>query len=105
MIELDTHKTAVVFRKWNQKNGSGIIALFPELPSDTYGYYVLSYEHIGQHGGADYQGVISRTVPATPEESSDLVKELESLGYNLAICKRQTAKIREKCHGRRRART
>jgi hypothetical protein len=34
MIERDEHITAVVFRKWNQKNG-GIIALFPGIPSDV----------------------------------------------------------------------
>jgi hypothetical protein len=100
MIELDEHITAVVFRKWNQKHGGGIIALFPQIPSDSYGWHILSYEHIGQHGGADYQGVIDRTVPATEAEYSGLKRELEDIGYNLEAYKRQTAKMREKCHRR-----
>lgn len=100
MIERDEHKTAVVFRKWGKKKGGGIIALFPELPADANGYYVLSYEHIGQHGGADYNGVIARTVPASIDESTDLIQELESIGYNLQVCQRQKARMREKCHGR-----
>ena len=60
-----------------------IIALFPEEPyNDTL---CMSYMHVGQHGGADYQGVISITENATPEEYSDLKTELESIGYNLKI--------------------
>ena len=35
---------------------SPVIALFPELPSDLYGDYCDAYEHVGQHGGADYHG-------------------------------------------------
>jgi hypothetical protein len=41
----------VVFRKW--RDGFGVIALFPEIPTDLYGRYCESYEAIGQHGGAD----------------------------------------------------
>ena len=41
-------KDVVVFRKW--RNGFGVIALFPEIPADLYGYYCESYESIGQHG-------------------------------------------------------
>jgi hypothetical protein len=68
--------------------------------SDSYRWHILSYEHIGQHGGADYQGVIDRTVPATEAEYSGLKRELEGTGYNLEAYKRQTAKMREKCQRR-----
>lgn len=56
----------VVFRKW--KDTGDVIALFPELPSDIYGWFCDSYEHVGQHSGADYHGVIRQTVPAAPHE-------------------------------------
>jgi hypothetical protein len=71
----------VVFRKW--KNGFGVIALFPEIPTDLYGRYCESYEHVGQHGGADYWGVIMNSRPATEEESVDLAEELTRIGYVL----------------------
>lgn len=75
MTEQDEHQTAVVFRKWVKRNGGGIIALFPEIPCDAYRYYCLSYQHVGQFSGADYNGVIARTGPAIEEEYADLKKE------------------------------
>lgn len=98
MIEQGQHKTAVVFRKWGAKDGGGIIALFPEIPAGTHGFYVMSFEHVGHHGAADYNSVISRTVPATEEEYGDLKRQLEGLGYNLIVSTRQTARMREKCY-------
>ena len=80
----DTEKTRVIFRKF--KDGD-ILALFPYLSEG--GAAVESYMHVGQHSGADYSGCIRRTVAATPEEYSDLQKELESIGYNLLIRKRR----------------
>lgn len=74
-------RDVVVFRKW--RDGFGVIALFPEIPADLYGYYCESYEHIGQHSGADYFGVIMNTVPVKPEESADLAEELRIIGYDL----------------------
>jgi hypothetical protein len=76
----------VVFRKW--RDGFGIIALFPEIPTDLYGYYCESYEHIGQHGGADYHGVVMNTVPANTVEYADLFEELTRIGYKLRAIKR-----------------
>lgn len=71
----------VVFRKW--RDSGGVIALFPELPSDINGWFCDSYEHVGQHGGADYHGVVSHTVPATPDECAALSVELDRIGYRL----------------------
>jgi hypothetical protein len=79
--------TKVIFRKWTGKN-SGIIALFPEVAADNEGRYVDSYEAIGQHGGADYRGVIKATVPAKPSEFADLKRELKNIGYRLRIAKK-----------------
>lgn len=83
-MEKDKHQTAVVFRKY--PDGS-IIALFPKLPwgKEQCG----SYMHVGQHGEADYQGVIDTTKPAQPGEYEDLKRELEGLGYNLRILRRK----------------
>lgn len=78
----DIHETKVVFRKWN--NTGTVIALFPsEKQALVWG--VMSYEHIGQHGGADYCHVIKQTTLATPKEFEALKKELESIGYKLNV--------------------
>lgn len=69
----------VVFRRW--KTSGGIIALFPELPADIQGRYCDAYEHVGQHGGADYQGVVQATTPVSLNEAADLANELKSIGY------------------------
>ncbi len=45
--------------------------------------------HIGQHGAADYAGVITSTKPAREDEYRNLLTELEQIGYeNLNIVKR-----------------
>ncbi len=76
----------VVFRKW--KNGD-IIALFPDEPWSWNGYMTTSYMHLGQHGAADYAGVIAETSPAQENEYRDLLDELKTIGYiNLHIVQR-----------------
>lgn len=76
----------VVFRRW--KDSGDVIALFPELPSDLYGDYCDAYEHIGQHGGADYHGVVQHTKPCSMDEAADLAAELRTIGYVLRPIKR-----------------
>lgn len=83
MTANETEETTVVFRKW--KDGGTVIALFPYQKGDTTGRYCDSYEHVGQHGNADYCGVLAVTVPATEEEAKPLKKELESIGYRLKV--------------------
>jgi hypothetical protein len=78
-------KTKVIFRKWKDTNT--VLALFPE-ELERNGF-VSSYEHVGQHGAADYVGCISITKPATPEEFAGLKQELESIGYDLDVRKRR----------------
>lgn len=76
--------TRIVFRKW--RNGD-IIALFPDIQETEY--KVLVYEHIGQHGVADYTNVISITRPASPEEYHGLMTELKTIGYkNIKVIKK-----------------
>lgn len=83
----------VIFRKWKDAKREGdIIALFPEIPF-TYGGDITSYEHIGQHGGADYNAVLSMTSPASPAEYAHLLEELQSIGYELQVVTRRTSQM------------
>ena len=84
----------VVFRKW--KSSGDIIALFPAQPADLFGRYCNSYEHIGQHGGADYDGVVRQTVPATVAEAEPLAKELTQIGYQLRLMRKASFKHHER---------
>lgn len=94
-MEKDTEETLVIFRKYKRKHASKyykednipeILALFPEIEATPDKSTCLCYQHVGQHGDANYYYCIHElTVPATSEEYSDLKKELESLGYNLKI--------------------
>ena len=87
-----TYKTDVVFRKDTSKDWKGtIFALFPHCVNDTTGN-VLSYQHVGQHSAADYQQCIRTSKPATETEYNDLKKELEHVGYDLNIIKKQNYK-------------
>ena len=86
--------TKVVFRKWRRNLGCDIIALFPEVPADNAGNLCSSYEHIGQHGAADYNHVVSKlSQPAKPAEYAALKQELETLGYCLEV--RQKASVQD----------
>ena len=75
--------TPVIFRKF--KIDGSIIALFPNEQFDLKGRFMLSYMRIGQHGGADYNGLLDITVLATPSEYKDLLEELVSIGYDNLI--------------------
>lgn len=92
---MDIEKTKVVFRVWGKKNGGDVIAIFPQIPTDQFGYYPQMYEHVGQHGGGDAKGVVRQTRPAKPKEYRELAKELRGRGYRLQIGKRCTAKDRD----------
>lgn len=87
----DTDKTIVIFRVWKSGYGKGnVIALFPNVPADENNL-VSSFEHVGQHGAADYHHCIRMTRPATPAEYADVKRELETeYGYNLDVRKRWT---------------
>lgn len=71
-----------------------LIALFPDIK--TNGSHCQAFEHIGQHGGADYHRVISLTIPVgdTGQDKIDkdeLIKELKERGYHLKEVKRDAA--------------
>lgn len=80
----------VIFRVWKDEPKS-VIAFFPTVPTDVNGYHCESYEHVGQHSGADYDACISHTRPATEAEYYPLLEELARIGYrNLRVVRRQT---------------
>jgi len=83
----------VVFRKW--RDTGSVIALFPEIPTDLQGWYCEAYEHVGQHGGADYHGVIRATRPAKPTEYRSLANELDGIGYRVKPVKRASSRHHE----------
>lgn len=75
-------KIKVIFRR--VKDTSEIVAIFPEINWNAYGD-LMSYQHIGQHGGAAWDWIKHETKVATPEEYNELKQELEGLGYDLII--------------------
>lgn len=81
--------TKVVFRKYEEGD---IIALFPEETETNY--KVMSYMQLGQHGAADYQGVIAATKLATAAEYAELKTELESIGYKLVVLKKSKVRFK-----------
>lgn len=78
-------KTKTIFRRYPSGE---VIALFPELPDDLAGRLCLSYQHTGQHSGADCCGVIHSTRAASPAEYASLARELEGRGYALQVIHR-----------------
>ena len=80
--------TEVMFRRLKWEHGDNIMALFP-YEIENHNGDVMSYMHIGQHGSANYNHCIDSTTLATPDEYKDLLKELETIGYNLKIVKRR----------------
>jgi hypothetical protein len=76
----------VVFRVWKAKPRT-VLALFPSI--DAGNGRCQSYEHIGQHCAADYQGCIATSRPAQPVEYKELYEELTRIGYELRVNKRR----------------
>jgi len=86
-------RTLVVFRRW--RDTGDIIALFPQIAADWHGWFCEAYEHVGQHGGADYFGVIAATKPATEEDAAPLAEELTGIGYRLLPVKRASRRVHD----------
>ncbi len=77
--------TLVKFRVNEKYTDSDIFAYFPKLKADLNGCKT-SYSHVGQHSACS-PAYEKESRPATKEEYLPLKKELESIGYNLKICK------------------
>ena len=90
---MSDEQTLVVFRRW--RDTGSIIALFPELPADYDGWFCDAYEHVGQHGGADYYGVIAATTPVSFDDAAPLADELTRIGYHLLPIKRASYRVHE----------
>ncbi len=86
--------TLVAYRRWRTQPKT-VFALFPELPSDYQGFYCDSYEHVGQHAGADYYGCINASDPVNDEDAADLRRELERIGYILKPIKRASQRVHD----------
>lgn len=69
----------VYFRKFE---GGDVIALWDEYNSDYR--WISSYQHIGQHSEAS-RDLITDLEPATQEEYTPLLRELESIGYEVTV--------------------
>jgi hypothetical protein len=82
-------KTITVFRKYKEGD---VIALFPEDKGNNY--RVSCYQQVGQHGEADYHGVVRSTKPALPHEYADLKRELQGHPYHYNIEARKRHKLR-----------
>lgn len=78
--------TLVKFRV-HPANGD-LIAFFPQLVFSFNGYRKnhTCYAHIGQHSACNVE-YVKECRPAKESEYSALKTELESIGYNLKICK------------------
>lgn len=84
---MKNHKTLVRFL-YNEKT-EDLFAYFPQhfYNKRTHGHGVRTcYSHVGQHSACTIEYAKESRV-ATPAEYADLKKELESIGYELRICK------------------
>jgi hypothetical protein len=73
----------VILRRWRTGH-KDVLALMPYIPAGLpWQPLVTSYQHVGQHGAADYHHVIRQTVPVDESEPDaiELLAELRSLGY------------------------
>ena len=85
----------VIFRVFRNKKdvklfGNDVVAFWPAVSADLSGNCCKSYQHIGQHGPADYAHCLRFTRPATPNEYKDLLAELKQIGYKPNVIKRAT---------------
>jgi hypothetical protein len=90
---MQNEETLVVYRKW--RDTGDLLALFPTIPTDPFGYFCLSYAAVGQHSGADYFGVVWATSLVTEEEAKPLAEELTRIGYRLRSIKRASYRHHE----------
>ena len=87
-----TEWTRIVFRTFKSGIAKGeVIALLIDTDKDCCSKAnVMSYMHLGQHSEANYNGIISMTRRATPEECEPLLDELHRIGYiNIEIMYRK----------------
>ena len=82
-MEKDKHETVVVFR---MEGKDSVVAVFPYLIADHKGN-LTCYTQTEQHNAMSRE-YYRETKKATPMQYDKLLKELESIGYNLKVEKR-----------------
>ncbi len=86
-MEKDNYKTDVIFRVVKIQGITEVTAFFPyEVENNGL---VSCYAHCGQHGSADYKYCVSKGHLATENEYKELKTELEGLGYDLKVIRKQ----------------
>lgn len=75
----------VIFRIYPEGD---VIALFIDDAEPTRPWLMSCYQHMGQHGNADYDVVRDRTRLATAAEYAALRRELAQIGYVLTPMQR-----------------
>jgi hypothetical protein len=86
-MEKDTHTTDMVFRVDTTKDFKGtVFALFPHEVSTLRGS-VTFYQHVGQHGSADYNHCIKTSRPATEDEATANARLILACPELLEACK------------------
>jgi hypothetical protein len=88
----------VVFRVDPPGEGGDVFALFPETPGGAYGEdFCMSYQDLGGHAAADYQGCVARSRPARPDEYTPMLARLSEMGYEgLVVRERATREMHER---------
>ena len=82
MLEQATRtRTRVLFRKWADDGflGGSVEAVFVDVRA---GKSVQCYAQCCGHGPGLWEVMLSKTVPATPEEYADILQELREIGYD-----------------------
>ena len=75
----------VLFRKYSNRRGGEVIAIFPYDAASYDPYQCGCYVHVGQHGACDPHCVINDTRLATANEYAELKAELESKPYEYRL--------------------
>ena len=87
---------SVIFRKFKTYRNRGLVfAIFPyEQEFDDYQplSLVKVFDPVLDWDWADYDYILKRSAPATPEEYSFLLKQLEKQGLKLKIIKKAQRK-------------
>ena len=84
--------TTVIFRTFPDGD---VIALMPYELADDDGH-ITSYQHIGQHGAADYHYCIEVSRAAADSERAPLLRELQQIGYIVKEAKRASGAYRRR---------
>lgn len=83
-MKTDNFKTDVKILFHEKEND--LFAYFPNSleRKDKHGKYYMAYSHIGQHTSA-HEDYANESRCTTVSESAELIRELQSIGYNLNI--------------------